>query len=541
MRATIDIMTEFSNSPLHFKGGNKTSRDFFSNWYKKIGGGNFGDQFFREYFRSGNIFLYKTFLTLSIGEIVKNKRALAEISENAQKKLPIRYIVLDPATILATGPVTMLSQSFAKALNRYEINRLKEPSTQEEQDFLDSLPAKVRQAIKNGKSVDIPLDPKLLRSVFVKKQDYEGMAVPMFFPVLDDINLKLEFKKVDLAVAKTIDYMILLVTMGAEKDKGGTDPKLLDAMTKLFEQESISRVIVADYTTKAEFVIPDLKKVLGDEKYTSVNRDIADGLQNIFFGGGEKFSNQIIKIKVFLERLDEARRVFLDQFLIPEMEQIAKDFGFKSVPTPEFETVDINDETQMLRVYTRLVELGVLTPEEFFQTTKSGVFPSREESEENQIEFKKQKDKGLYEPLIGGGQQEAGRPDGSKAPQSTKKAPSPQTKTPKASVASFSLSEITETFKSVNKLVNEVESEFKKANNIKRINEKQKDIAFSIAKLIVCNEPRQEWEKSVIEYVSSPPMPKINHNSEIIAELAESHNIDEFLATILYYSRIDGQ
>ena len=58
-RMTIDIMSEFCNSCVHWKGGNESSKKFFEAWYKRIGGCKVGDQFFREYFRSGNIFLYE--------------------------------------------------------------------------------------------------------------------------------------------------------------------------------------------------------------------------------------------------------------------------------------------------------------------------------------------------------------------------------------------------------------------------------------------------------------------------------------------------
>ncbi len=45
-RSTIDIQTEFSNSPIKFVGGSKKSRDFYTAWYKKIKGSKLGEQFF---------------------------------------------------------------------------------------------------------------------------------------------------------------------------------------------------------------------------------------------------------------------------------------------------------------------------------------------------------------------------------------------------------------------------------------------------------------------------------------------------------------
>ena len=58
-RNTIDLMTEFSTSSIYFNGGSKKSQTFFTALFKKINIDNLIDQFFREYYRSGNVFLYR--------------------------------------------------------------------------------------------------------------------------------------------------------------------------------------------------------------------------------------------------------------------------------------------------------------------------------------------------------------------------------------------------------------------------------------------------------------------------------------------------
>ena len=130
----------------------------------------------------------------------------------------------------------------------------------------------------------IELEPERLRYSFYKKQDYEPFAVPFGFSVLEDINMKLEFKKIDQAIVRTIENVILLITMGNEPTKGGINHNNLAAMQELFRNESVGRVLVSDYTTKAEFLIPDMNRVLGYEKYLIVNEDIKEGLQKIIVG-----------------------------------------------------------------------------------------------------------------------------------------------------------------------------------------------------------------------------------------------------------------
>ena len=75
----------------------------------------------------------------------------------------------------------------------------------------------------------------------------------------------------------------------------------------------------------------------------------------------------------------------------------------------------------MLRIYNRLIELGILTAEEGLEAIDTGRLPDKEMSLKSQEEFKELRDQGLYEPLIGGKNQaeikkEAGRPEGAPAP-----------------------------------------------------------------------------------------------------------------------------
>ena len=52
-----------------------------------------------------------------------------------------------------------------------------------------------------GDGVQVDLDSERLVYSFYKKQDYEPFAVPFGYPVLDDINFKLELKKISLSLS----------------------------------------------------------------------------------------------------------------------------------------------------------------------------------------------------------------------------------------------------------------------------------------------------------------------------------------------------
>ena len=574
-RNTIDLMTEFSCSPIYFTGANKKARDFFHKFFKKINIRSFQDKFFREYYRSGNVYIYRFFSKLKKADILKINQTYADlVDKKSEGKIPSRYMLLNPADILMAGNISFANAAYYKNLTDYELERLKNPRTEDDKEVLENLPPKTKQQIKEGRDtqVRIPLEKDKVTAIFYKKQDYEPFSVPMGYPVLDDINWKAELKKMDMAISRTMQQAVLLVTMGTDPDRGGVNQKNLEAMQKLFENESVGRVLIADYTTKADFVVPNIGAILSPQKYEVVNRDIQVGLNNILLSGDEKFANAQIKIQVFIERLKQSREAFLDEFLMPEIKRIAKSLGFKSYPEARFEDIDLKDEATYSRIYTRLIELGILTPEEGMEAIDSGRLPTQTESEESQEEYRGMRDKGLYEPVLGGphssqklqkltndsnkeitkinqenkepqnnnvvpmskdGPKENGRPEGTGTPQTTKKV-SPIG----ASEFKFSLDKIKDNLISAQKLNLEVESQLRKLHKKRKLGKEQKEVASQISELIIANEEPQDWESKVGEYVKSP-IDKNEKRIEQIRNISYNHQVDDYLASILYNSRIN--
>ena len=343
-------------------------------------------------------------------------------------------------------------------------------------------------------------------------------------------------KQMDMAVARTTNQAILLVTMGAKPADGGVNQKNLMAMQKLFENESVGRVLISDYTTDAKFVIPDIGNILDPRKYDVVNQDIQMGLNNILLSD-EKFANTSIKVQVFMERLKQGRRVFLENFLMPEIRRISKEMGFKNYPTAHFEDVDLRDTSVYSRIYSRLIELGVLTPEEGVQAIESGRFPTQEESLESQKKFKEFRNEGLYEPIIGGAKaaQMNGRPAGAKAPKET------DTKTPVGTKAAlnFSLSKIQENLNLSDKLNIEVEASLRQLHGRKRLSKQQKEVAREITNIVIANEEPDSWLAKAGRYAAEPT-DRDHERVKKIQEVALEHQVDDFLAGILYASVYEG-
>lgn len=539
-RNAIDIMSEFANTEIFLEGGTKKSRDFFYEWFKRINLWNLKDQYFREYYRSGNIFIYRIDGKFQTDDFAKLVNSISPINLSINK-IPVKYIILNPFDIVAKRSSTFAVGAYEKILSEYEMSRLQNPSTEEDKLIFDSLPPDVKENIKKGAyytdGLKIKLDPKKLTYSFYKKQDYEPFAIPFGYPVLEDINAKLELKKMDQAITRTVENVILLITMGTDPDKGGINPQNLNAMQSLFKNESVGRVLVSDYTTKADFIIPDLNKVLGPEKYKVLNEDIKQGLQNIVIGE-EKYSATEVKAQIFVDRLKEARQAFLNDFLQREIKRISNDLGFRSYPTAMFKDIDMRDETQLMRASTRLMELGILTPQQGMEMFHNGKFPKPEEIAPAQSIFIKEREDGYYNPIVGGIPMISPPESATKNKNTTNKVsgrPEGTTGIPLAK-AQFSRKNIQEIVGEIESVRGFAKQEIKKNLNIKKFNKEQENILDKLCEAVVCSTSIDQWKEELSSCIKNfDKIESLGVNSNIL-EIASTHQLDIYPAAILYHS-----
>lgn len=522
-RNAIDIMSEFSNSPIKLEGGNSKARDFVYKWMDRISVWKIKDQYFREYYRSGNVFMYRVDGSFSKEDF--NNMSKVYGASLTPGQVPLKYVFLNPYDIIAKRATSFGEGQYFKVLSEYDLERLLDPKTDYDQQVYDSLDPELKAKIKSKnfqkEGAEIPLDAEKLVYSFYKKQDYEPFATPFGYPVLDDINYKIELKKIDQAICRTIENVILLITMGAEPDKGGINPRNLEAMQGLFTNESVGRVLVSDYTTKADFVIPDLRKVVGPDKYEIVNQDIKEGLQNIIVGD-ERYSNTQVKAQIFLERLKEARNAFLNDFLQPQIKMMSQNLGFRDYPKARFEEIDIKDEVQLQRVVTRLLELGVLTPEQGIDAIKTGIYPRPDELGGAQKTYVQDREDGMYNPLVGGvpmiGAPDSGGtsdgPSGAETGRPTGTKGIPQDNASEK-ISRKDIQEVVYKAESLSSFIKKnLRSKFKK----KKLTKAQEKAAEDLCESIVCSTDQDSWESVAKQCVEdNEKISDLNIKDEIVA------------------------
>ena len=92
-RNVIDVMAEFSSNNIFLKGGNAKSRDFFDSLFKKFNIIDLQDKFFREYYRSGNVFINR-FDSVPLADDILKLNKIYHTQAAKTLELPVRYIIL---------------------------------------------------------------------------------------------------------------------------------------------------------------------------------------------------------------------------------------------------------------------------------------------------------------------------------------------------------------------------------------------------------------------------------------------------------------
>ena len=501
VNSTIESMVDFSDSPLEVTEGPQKSKDIVNQWLKTAKIASVKQQWFREFYMSGNVPII---------------RFRAE-----SRQIPIRYFIINPFDIAADAGMS-LDVGYKKRMAPHEIEKLRNPKTIEDRQLLQSLPQETQKQIKDSSGfseIFVPLDRKNFIINFYNKQDYDLFAIPLIWPVIKDVEHKLNLKDMDRKLAKTVDKIILLITSGKD---GKVNPDNIQSIKDQVKDAQNGIVLVTDDLTNGKFLIPDMQNLLGKDKYEVVNEDIRTGLHNILVGS-EKFANQFVKTKMFLERLEKGRNKFLEEFLLPEIEEVCESFGVP-VPKVEFHKIFLEDANQRNRNINRLIELGVLSPDTGFEIMESGIWPDWEQLMKDQKKLKKAKDEGLFLGQNDKKKGEEGRPAGEEKEQEVER---------NTNVMTGRAESVRDQYQSLIKLA---EKKIKEAAGKKRLNKAQKDIVGGFVLSVIANSHQDKWKENLQWcFDNKQSLPENEEMKMVVEEIKEKYSFASSEEAALIY------
>lgn len=178
------------------------------------------------------------------------------------------------------------------------------------------------------------------------------------------------------------------------------------------------------------------------------------------------------------------------------------------------------------------MELGVITPQQGLTVFNTGRFPQAEEIAPAQAAFVSDREKGYYNPIVGGvpvvasaeGEtnqtpKSAGRPEGA------------------ITEANFSRKNIQEIIYKIEALDSFTKAKAKENLGIKKLSKQQNSAIEELCKKIVCAHDLDNWEANALECVKDFSKIESLGLLDEVSEIAESHQLDFYSAAILHHSK----
>ena len=382
IRNIIDLMGDFGAQGINIVHENKGAEKFIRQWWKKISGKERSERFLNNLYRTGNVFVYKSYANIT-PEIKKYIKSLAgkgedivlEMPNIKESLVPWRYNFFNPLSVeMKNAEVNLfLGQRNYQVSTHTFFDNYKDETIPA--NVLETLPSDVQSAYKEKKR-KITLDPDRLSVFFYKKDDWQQWAHPMVYAILDDIVMLEKMKLADLAALDGAISNIRLWTLG------DLDHKILptkEGITKL-------RNILASNTGGGTMELvygPELKftesnsqvhKFLGSEKYQAVLNSIYAGLGvpptlTGMAGNGGGFTNNFISLKTMVERLQYGRDQ-LTKFWESELEYVRKSMGFAKPFYVVYDQMSLSDEASEKNLLIQLADRDIISHETVLERFK---------------------------------------------------------------------------------------------------------------------------------------------------------------------------
>lgn len=379
VRNIIDLMGDFGSQGINIVHENKSVEKFFQQWFRKIDGKERSERFLNNLYRTGQVFLYKSYanVTPEINKYIKSLGSDITLQlPNIEKSVvPWRYNFFNPLTVdMKNGEVNLFlgRKNFQLTANSF-FDNFKDGAIPAK--VLETLPTNVKDAIKRGDR-KITLDPERLSVFYYKKDDWQQWAHPLVYAILDDIIMLEKMRLADLSALDGAISNIRLWTLGS------LDHKILPNKTAINKLRNILASNVGGGTMELVWG-PELSytesnsqvyKFLGSEKYQSVLNSIYAGLGvpptlTGMAGNGGGFTNNFISLKTMVERLQYGRDQ-LTKFWQKEVEFIRKAMGFRKPAHVVFDQMSLSDEAAEKNLLIQLADRDIISHETILERFK---------------------------------------------------------------------------------------------------------------------------------------------------------------------------
>jgi len=394
VRNVIDLMADFASEGLELEHPIKSQKRFYEKWAKKVDLQGRAHDFMKLLLRDANVVIRRKDAKISLplardmtkashlGQITVIEDIPDETSEKVSidkkkrsvREIPWKYTFLSPVLIEKIGGDVgrfFGDNTIAMRIPAQLRDSILNPKTKTERAFIEQIPEEIKQLVRNKKGDNLlKLNPDKMYVDYYKKDDWEDWGTPFLYGVLEDIMFKEKMRLADMTALDGVINVIRLWKLG-NSDKQILPTKT--AVNKLLDilQHNVgggTMDIVWDDMIDLTVEYPPTDKILGPEKYLSVNQDIVRGLgiPDSLIGGTDlgtrNAESAYVQLKTLTERLEYIRSRCI-VWIQNELRLVADAMGFKNTPNVVFGTMSLRNEAAEKQLIIQLLDRGIVSIE----------------------------------------------------------------------------------------------------------------------------------------------------------------------------------
>lgn len=394
IRNIIDLMADFASEGLDLRHSTKSQERFYNEWAKRVNLQGRAHDFMKLLLRDANVIvrrktalitkpvikeMSKSFYVDILPDTVDEKKVnekpqkiQKDILKVNKREIPWNYTFISPVIVEKIGgPVGKFfgGNSIGMRITTELAQSITNPKTKAEKDFVSKLPVEVVAAAKSSNKI-VALDPDKIYIDYYKKDDWEDWGTPFLYGIIEDILLKDKMKQADIAALDGVINTIRLWKLGNSANKILPTAAAVNKLLGILQRNvgGGSKDIVWDDMINLQVEYPPTDKILGSDKYKSVNSDIIKGLgiPDSLVGGtdlGTRNSGTgFIQLKTLVERLEYVRGKCI-KWIENELKLLSKAMGFTKLPIVEFENMSLRDEAAEKQLMIQLLDRGIVSIE----------------------------------------------------------------------------------------------------------------------------------------------------------------------------------
>ncbi len=399
VRNIIDLMTDFAAEGLQLQHTVKTQERFFREWSRRVNLNGRAHDYMKLLMRDANVIVRRQNALIARPVIKEMSKADASVNpiglvdetfvpEKPQKitklgkktnrrEIPWKYTFLSPVVIEKIGGDLgkfFGSDALGMRIPTSLANSIKSPKTNAERDFVKELPPEVVRAAKKSGGL-VKLDMDKIHVDYYKKDDWEDWGTPFLYGVLEDVMFKEKMRLADMAALDGVINVIRLWRLGKSEQQILPTPAAVDKLIDILQHNTGGGVmdLVWDDMIDLKVEYPPTDKILGPDKYISVNSDIVRGLgiPDSLIGGSDlgtrNAQSAFVQLKTLVERLEYVRSRAI-RWMQNELRLVADAMGFKKIPAISFGIMSLRDEAAEKQLMIQLLDRGIISSEKVSET-----------------------------------------------------------------------------------------------------------------------------------------------------------------------------